>query len=83
MNNLKKLKAQLQTEVDTAFLYENIAAIQNDANLSKVLNGLADIEKRTCQTNFSKSERFGRRLPNAIGFLQSQNAIKSRKIFWI
>ena len=54
MNNLKKLKAQLQTEVDTAFLYENIAAIQNDANLSKVLNGLADIEKGHARQIFQK-----------------------------
>lgn len=42
--DLKKLKNQLQTEVDTAFLYENIASIQSDPNLSKVLNGLAEIE---------------------------------------
>ena len=42
--DIKKLKNQLQTEVDTAFLYENIASIQSDPNLSKVLNGLAEIE---------------------------------------
>jgi VIT1/CCC1 family predicted Fe2+/Mn2+ transporter len=43
--NVKKLKSQLQTEVDTAFLYENIASIQSDPNLAKVLNGLAEIER--------------------------------------
>ena len=42
--NIKKLREQLQTEVDTAFLYNSIAAIQNDATLSKVLQGLAAIE---------------------------------------
>lgn len=42
--SLNKLKEQLQTEVDTAFLYENIAAIQSDANLRMVLIGLAEIE---------------------------------------
>ncbi len=30
---LNKLKGQLQTEVDTAFMYESIAAIQTDDNL--------------------------------------------------
>lgn len=43
--NLHKLRGQLQTEVDTAFLYSSIAAIQNDENLAKVLNSLAEIEK--------------------------------------
>ena len=40
-----KLKAQLQTEVDTAFLYESIANIQSDENLTRVLKSLAQIEK--------------------------------------
>ena len=40
-----KLKSQLQTEVDTAFLYLSIATIQSDENLSRVLNSLAEIEK--------------------------------------
>jgi hypothetical protein len=31
--DLSKLKSQLQKEVDTAFLYECIAAIQTDDNL--------------------------------------------------
>lgn len=44
--NVQKLKSQLQTEVDTAFLYESIAAIQTDANLGKVLSGLAEIENK-------------------------------------
>ena len=30
--DLDKLKGQLQTEVDTAFLYDSIAAIQSDDN---------------------------------------------------
>lgn len=40
-----KLKEQLQIEVDTAFLYNSIAAIQSDENLSRVLTSLADIEQ--------------------------------------
>jgi VIT1/CCC1 family predicted Fe2+/Mn2+ transporter len=43
--DLKKLKEQLQIEVDTAFLYDSIASIQGDENLAKVLQSLASIEK--------------------------------------
>ncbi len=43
--DLNKLKSQLQTEVDTAFLYNSIAAIQSDDTLTRVLNSLAEIEK--------------------------------------
>ena len=44
-----KLKEQLQTEVDTAFLYESIAEIQSDENLARVLQSLAEIEKGHAQ----------------------------------
>lgn len=43
--DLKTLKDQLQTEVDTSFLYDSIAVIQSDDNLRRVLRGLSDIEK--------------------------------------
>ena len=43
--DLSKLKGQLQTEVDTAFLYESIASIQSDENLGRVLQSLAEIER--------------------------------------
>ncbi len=43
--DVAKLKKQLQVEVDTAFLYDSIAAIQSDVNLTRVLHSLADIEK--------------------------------------
>nr|WP_314896737.1 VIT1/CCC1 transporter family protein [uncultured Flavobacterium sp.] len=43
--DLNKLKDQLQTEVDTSFLYDSIAAIQSDDNLTRVLRGLSEIEK--------------------------------------
>jgi VIT1/CCC1 family predicted Fe2+/Mn2+ transporter len=49
-----KLKEQLQTEVDTAFLYESIAAIQSDENLSRVLQSLAEIEKGHAQHMLDK-----------------------------
>ncbi len=44
-----KLKSQLQTEIDTAFLYKSIAAIQTDENLNRVLIALAHIEEGHAQ----------------------------------
>jgi VIT1/CCC1 family predicted Fe2+/Mn2+ transporter len=52
--DLNKLKDQLQTEVDTSFLYDSIAAIQSDDNLTRVLRGLSDIEKRHAEHMFDK-----------------------------
>ena len=52
--DLNKLKGQLQTEVDTAFLYDSIAAIQSDENLSRVLQSLAEIEKGHAQHMLEK-----------------------------
>ena len=42
---LNKFKNQLQTEVDTSFLYDSIAAIQSDKSLSRVLLCPDKIEK--------------------------------------
>ncbi|MBG6111389.1 VIT1/CCC1 family predicted Fe2+/Mn2+ transporter [Flavobacterium sp. CG_23.5] len=52
--DLNKLKGQLQTEVDTAFLYDSIAAIQSDDNLTRVLKSLSDIEKGHAQHMLNK-----------------------------
>lgn len=52
--DLNKLKDQLQTEVDTAFLYDSIAAIQSDDNLTRVLQSLSDIEKGHAKYIFDK-----------------------------
>ena len=52
--DLKKLKDQLRTEVDTAFLYDSIAAIQSDDNLSRVLLSLGEIEKGHAKHMFDK-----------------------------
>jgi hypothetical protein len=48
--DLNKLKSQLQTEVDTPFLYDSMAKIQADESLNRVLRGLSDIEK-ACATH--------------------------------
>ncbi len=42
--DVNKLKSQIQTEIDTSFLYKSIANIQSDDNLNKVLLALAQIE---------------------------------------
>lgn len=52
--DLNRLQSQLQTEVDTAFLYDSIAAIQTDTNLKRVLESLADIEKGHAQNMLLK-----------------------------
>jgi len=52
--DLDKLKEQLQTEVDTAYLYDSIAAIQSDDTLIRVLKSLADIEKGHAQHMLDK-----------------------------
>lgn len=52
--DLNKLKGQLQTEVDTAFLYDSIAAIQSDDNLTRVLQSLSEIEKGHAQHMLNK-----------------------------
>ena len=53
-----KLKEQLQIEVDTAFLYDSIAAIQSDENLSRVLQSLSDIEKGHAKHMLEKVHTF-------------------------
>ena len=52
--DFNKLKEQLQTEVDTAFLYESIANIQSDENLTRVLQSLAKIEKGHAEQMLNK-----------------------------
>lgn len=56
--DLNKLKGQLQTEVDTAFLYNSIASIQSDENLSRVLESLAEIENGHAQHILNKVKDF-------------------------
>ncbi|ESU27200.1 hypothetical protein FLJC2902T_21740 [Flavobacterium limnosediminis JC2902] len=55
----KKLKEQLQTEVDTAFLYESIANLQADVNLKKVLQSLSQIEKNHANHILDKMQEDG------------------------
>jgi VIT1/CCC1 family predicted Fe2+/Mn2+ transporter len=79
--DLNKLKGQLQTEVDTAFLYDSIAAIQSDDNLTRVLKSLSDIEKGHAQHMFNKVMTYE---PNYIMPFPSSRAklqLKLGKVF--
>jgi vacuolar iron transporter family protein len=46
MSVLSKMQVQLQEEVDTAFLYKQLAARQKDANTAHVLDELGTIEEK-------------------------------------
>ena len=61
-----KLKEQLQVEVDTAFLYSSIAAIQTDDNLKKVLNALSEIETGHAKHMF---DEINKNVSNWVKFL--------------
>ena len=74
--DLNKLKGQLQTEVDTAFLYESIAAIQSDDNLTRVLDSLAEIEKGYAQYMLNKVFLFS-------GFRQVAFRLAAVVTYWI
>jgi len=52
--DLDKLKNQLRIEVGTAFLYDNIDAIQSNGNLSRVVLSLGHIEKGHTKHIFDK-----------------------------
>ncbi|RTY93676.1 VIT1/CCC1 transporter family protein [Flavobacterium sp. GT3R68] len=43
--DIGKMKSQIQVEVDTAFLYASIAAIQEDSSMRQILQAMAEIEK--------------------------------------
>jgi VIT1/CCC1 family predicted Fe2+/Mn2+ transporter len=76
-----KLKSQLQTEVDTSFLYKSIAAIQTDENLNKVLLALAQIEDGHAQHMLAEIKKVHPNfsLPNASSRAKFQ--LKLGKIF--
>ena len=79
--DLNKLKGQLQTEVDTAFLYDSIAAVQSDDNLTRVLQSLAKIEKGHAKHMLDKVREFE---PNHLMPLPSSRAkfqLKLGKLF--
>ena len=65
--NVSQLQSQLQTEVDTAFLYHSIAAIQKDQNLNRVLEALATIEEGHAQHMLLDIQKMlpNYRMPNA------------------
>ena len=79
--DLDKLKGQLQTEVDTAFLYDSIASIQSDDNLTRVLRSLSQIEKGHAKNMLDKvltiDSKYQMPMPSSRAKLQ----LKLGKIF--
>ncbi len=79
--DLAKLKEQLQTEVDTAFLYDSIAAIQSDENLSRVLQSLADIEKNHAKHMLDKVHQIDSNFPMLAPSGRAKFQLRLGKIF--
>lgn len=79
--DLNKLKDQLQTEVDTAFLYESIAAIQSDDNLTRVLESLAEIERGHAKHMFDKVLAIDSNYVMPVASSRAKFQLKLGKIF--
>lgn len=79
--DLSKLKGQLQTEVDTAFLYESIANIQSDENLGRVLQGLAEIEKGHAKHMLNKVREFESKHEMPLPSSRAKFQLKLGKLF--
>lgn len=76
-----KLKEQLQTEVDTAFLYESIASIQSDENLARVLQSLAEIEKGHARHMLEKVLTFDSSYTMPLPSSRAKFQLKLGKVF--
>lgn len=76
-----KLKEQLQTEVDTAFLYESIAEIQSDENLARVLQSLAEIEKGHARHMMEKVLTFDSSYTMPLPSSRAKFQLKLGKVF--
>ena len=79
--DLAKLKEQLQTEVDTAFLYNSIAAIQSDENLSRVLQSLAEIERNHAKHMLDKVHMIDAKFPMPAPSGRAKFQLRLGKIF--
>lgn len=76
-----KLKEQLQTEVDTAFLYDSIAEIQSDENLARVLQSLAEIEKGHARHMLEKVLSFDSSYTMPLPSSRAKFQLKFGKVF--
>lgn len=79
--DLNKLKGQLQTEVDTAFLYDSIANIQSDDTLNRILKSLADIEKGHANHMLGKVNEFHSKYEMPLPSSRAKLQLKLGKIF--
>jgi VIT1/CCC1 family predicted Fe2+/Mn2+ transporter len=79
--DLNKLKRQLQTEVDTAFLYKSIAAIQLDDNLVRVLQSLGKIEEGHAQHMLDKIAVYEPNYQMPLASFRAKIQLKLGKLF--
>jgi vacuolar iron transporter family protein len=79
--DINKLKSQLQTEIDTAFLYKSIAAIQTDENLNKVLLALAQIEEGHAQHMINEIKKIANDFVPPNPSMRAKFQLKLGKIF--
>ena len=79
--DLNKLKGQLQTEVDTAFLYNSIAAIQTDDNLIRVLQSLAEIEEGHAKHMLDKVKEYEPNIVMPVPSSRAKFQLKLGKLF--
>lgn len=79
--NHTKLKEQLQIEVDTAFLYQSIAAIQSDDTLTRVLNSLAEIEVGHANHMLAKVQTLDKKYRMPLPSSRAKLQLKLGKIF--
>lgn len=77
----KKIKEQLQTEVDTSFLYVSIASIQSDDNLKRVLQSLSEIEKGHAEHMLDKVKSFDANYQMPLPSSRAKFQLKLGKLF--
>lgn len=78
---LKKLKSQLQTEVDTAFLYQKLSEHYDDKLIKEVLGKMAEIEERHAKKVFSKIRAIQPDAKRCLPSLRARLQIKLGKYF--
>jgi VIT1/CCC1 family predicted Fe2+/Mn2+ transporter len=79
--DLNKLRGQLQVEVDTAFLYNSIAAIQDDDALIRVLQSLGEIEKGHAKHMLNKVHELDPNYKMPLPSSRAKFQLKLGKIF--
>ncbi len=78
---LKKLKSQLQTEIDTSFLYQQLALHHEGESVSRIFQKMADIEQRHAQRVLTKIHEIKRDFPMPGPSLRARIQVKLAHYF--